>query len=117
MPDAAGSVAKIDDRNDSYRAIVSDLMSLIERVQNCSKLVESALASEASPGNPEVVADVVVLDDVTPRYARATAALNTCNAGLGIALEFLLDASSLLDTSVSEHGTDSPVGSSRLRLI
>jgi len=33
----------------------------------------------------------VVLDDVTPRYARATAALNACNIGLGAALHSLLD--------------------------
>jgi hypothetical protein len=114
MPDAAASVAKIDDRNDSYRAIVSDLMSLIEQVQACTRLVESAVASEAPPGNQEVAANIVVLDDVTPRYARVTATLNTCDAGLNIALHFLLGANSLLDAGASKHGTD---GSARLRLV
>jgi hypothetical protein len=32
-----------------------------------------------------------VLDDVTPRYVRANAALNACNAGLGVALHLLQD--------------------------
>ena len=33
-----------------------------------------------------------MLDDVTPRYAKASAALNTRNASLDAALQFLLDA-------------------------
>jgi hypothetical protein len=33
----------------------------------------------------------VVLDDITPRYAKATAALRACNASLGVALQFLPD--------------------------
>ena len=32
------------------------------------------------------------LDDVSPRYARAAAALKACDANLGIALHFLLDS-------------------------
>jgi hypothetical protein len=31
------------------------------------------------------------LDDVTPRYVRANAALSTCNAGLGVALHLVRD--------------------------
>jgi hypothetical protein len=111
MPDAAGGVAKIDDRDDSYRAIVSNLMSLIEQVQNCTKLVELAIASEALPGDQEVAAKFVVLDDVTPRYARATTALNTCNAGLIMALHFLRD------TGTPDRAIDGSAGSGRLRLV
>jgi hypothetical protein len=111
MPDAAGGVAKIDDRNDNYRAIVSDLMSLIEQVQNCTKLVEVAIAGEALPCDQEVAAKFVVLDDVTPRYARATTTLNSCNAGLTMALHFLRD------TGTSDRGTDGLAGSGRLRLV
>jgi len=92
MPDAAGGVAKIDGRNDGYGAIVSDFASLIEQVQACTKLVELAIASEAAAANQEVASKFVVLDDVTPRYARANATLNTCNAGLNMALHFLRDA-------------------------
>ncbi len=111
MPDATGSVAKIGDRNDSYHAIVSDLISLIEQVQNCTRLVESAIASEALPGDQEAAAKFVVLDDVTPRYATATTTLNTCNAGLNMALHFLRDA------GTSERSSDGAAGSGRLRLV
>lgn len=37
-------------------------------------------------------ADVFVLDDVTPRYATASAALNACRAGLGHALQSLSES-------------------------
>ena len=110
MPDAAGGVTAVDGRNESYGAIVSDLVSLIEQVHACMKLVELAIASEAAAGNQEV-ADVVVLDDVTPRYAGANTALNTCNADLNMALHFLRD------TGTSERGTDGLAGSGRLRLV
>ena len=67
-------------------------MSLIEHIQASMKLVETAVASEALADNEEIDANVVVLDDVTPRYVRANAALAACNADLGAALQALLDA-------------------------
>lgn len=111
MPDAAGSDAAVQSaaRNDNYHAVVSDLMCLMEHVQASMKLVELAIASEAPPGDHEVVTNIVVLDDVTPRYAKANTTLNACNAGLGIALHILLDA------RTSEHRTDGSAGSGRLR--
>ena len=42
-----------DDRNDSYRSIVSDLVSLIEHVQASMKLIEAAIARESSLGDQE----------------------------------------------------------------
>jgi exonuclease VII small subunit len=36
--------------------------------------------------------EIVVLDDVTPRYATASAALNTCRAELGHALQKLSES-------------------------
>jgi hypothetical protein len=80
-----------DDLNYNYRSIVSDLVSLIEHVQASIKLIESAIARESPPGDLEIASNIVVLDDITPRYAKAGAALNTCNAGLGVALHVLLD--------------------------
>jgi hypothetical protein len=80
-----------DNRNDSYNTIVSNLGSLVEQVRANMKLIESAITSEASLGDQEVAANIVVLDDVTPRYVRANAALNACNAGLGVALHLLQD--------------------------
>jgi hypothetical protein len=102
---SGGASVQSDDRNGGYRTIVSDLVSLIEHVQASMKLIESAIARESPLGNQEVAANVVVLDDVTPRYVKASAALNTCNAGLGIALHFLLD------TKTSKHGTGEFAGS------
>jgi hypothetical protein len=78
-------------RNDNDRLIVSDLTSLIEHVQASMKLLEQAIASEASLGNQEASANVVVLDDVTPRYLEVNEALNACNARLSAALHLLRD--------------------------
>jgi hypothetical protein len=75
---------------DQYRSVVSDLTSLIERVQTAIRQVEEAIACEVSPGN-QALDDVVVLDDVTPSYMKADAALNACSARLGAALHVLLD--------------------------
>jgi hypothetical protein len=88
MPDAAGRDAAVlsDGQNDCHRAMVSDLVCLIGHVHASTKLVELDMTGEALPGDPEVATNIVVLDDVTPRYVRAQATLNSCNAGLGIAL-------------------------------
>jgi hypothetical protein len=112
MPDAAGSdtAVQCDGRNDRHRAIVADLVCLIEHVQASMRLVESAIAGE-TPGDQEVATNLVVLDDVTPRYAKARTTLHSCNAGLGIALHFLMD------TRTPERGTDGFAGSGRLRLV
>jgi hypothetical protein len=79
----------LDDREHSFYLIVSDLVSLIDRVQASIKLIEAAKALEAA-GEPEN-SDVIVLDDVTPLYAQAGAALDVCNVSLSTALQFLLD--------------------------
>jgi hypothetical protein len=94
MQNAAGggSSVETDSRDDGHRSIVSDLTSLIEHVQASMKLIESAIASETSSGTDDIAAKFVVLDDVTPRYVKAGAALKACDAGLGVALHFLLDA-------------------------
>jgi hypothetical protein len=79
-------------RDDSYNSIVSNLVSLIAHVEASMKLIEAAVAKETPLGNQEISTNVVVLDDVTPRYVKANAALNACRAGLGVALHFLMDA-------------------------
>ena len=91
---ADGALAPSESRNEAYRSIVSELVSLIAHVQASMKLLESAMARESAPGDQEIAANVVVLDDVTPRYAKASAALNSCNAGLGVALHVLQDTKS-----------------------
>lgn len=78
-------------RNDRFNSIVSDLGFLTAHVRASIDLIETAIARDALLGNQEISANVVVLDDVTPRYVNANAALNTCQAGLGVALHFLMD--------------------------
>jgi len=81
-----------DDRNDAYRTVVSDLVSLTEHVQTILKRIETAIARESSPGDDDASSNVIVLDDVTPCYVKASAALKACDANLGIALDFLQDS-------------------------
>ena len=83
------------DQNDTCRAIVSDLASLIEHVQSSLRLIERAIAGEISAGGQESSTNVIVLDDVSPRYMKATAALQVCDANLGAALRSLTDSSSI----------------------
>src|SRR3979411_2260992 len=92
MQDAAdgGAIVPSEGGKESYHSIVSELVSLIEHVQASMKLLESAIASEAAPGGQEA-AKVGILEDLTPRYAQASAALNSCNASLGVALHVLQD--------------------------
>jgi hypothetical protein len=79
--------------SDAYQSIVLDLMSLIGQVHANLLRIENAIARETSLAPGEAVdAGVIVLDDVTPRYAKAGEVLKACVADLGVALEFLLEA-------------------------
>jgi hypothetical protein len=55
------------------------------------KLIGAAIAREASPSDRHQ-ADVIVLDDVTPQFIRASCALDACNTSLGTACSSRLDA-------------------------
>jgi hypothetical protein len=102
MQNAAGDgVAQVPhDQNAAYRAVVSDLVSLVERVQDSLRLIEQTIAKETAPetspetphGGPESSTNVIVLDDVSPRYMKSAAALQACDFNLGIALRSLLDS-------------------------
>ena len=92
MQQTAGSPVQPGDGDDSYRSIVSDLESLVGHVRASMNLIKTAIAGELLSGNDEIAGNVVVLDDITPRYIRANAALDTFNASLGIALQQLQDA-------------------------
>lgn len=77
---------------DSRQLIAAELRSRIARIEISMRLIDAAMESEddgaildASSGSSEIV----VLDDVTPRYATAGAALNTCRAELGHAFQQL----------------------------
>jgi hypothetical protein len=86
-----GTSAPSEDRNDLHGAITSDLVQLIECVRTSMELIGAAVAGEAHLGYQETASNVVVLDDVTPGYVRARAALNSCEAHLVAALRFLQD--------------------------
>ena len=101
MQRAAGGVSvRSDDRNDGDASIVLELVSLIEHVRSSMKLIESAIAMEPALGDAGVSANIVVLDDVTPRYQNARAALKTCNTSLEVTLRLLRDS------KTSPHGTN-----------
>jgi hypothetical protein len=53
-------------RDGVNHALVSDLVSLIEHVQNSQRLIEQAIAGETSLGCAESSTNVIVLDDVSP---------------------------------------------------
>ena len=78
------------DRNENYRAVVSDLASVIGHVRKSIALIESEMAGEATPD--DAAGDIVVLDDVTPGYVRAHAVLRECDAGLTAALHLLQES-------------------------
>jgi hypothetical protein len=98
-PQGGGIAIEPADRNDAYHSVVSDLVALIEHVQASLRLVEQEIARETASGSQESSTNVIELDDVTPPYMRATAALKACDANLAVALH------SLLDSKTPEHGT------------
>jgi hypothetical protein len=73
---------------DSRQLIAADLRSLIARIETSMRLIDAAMEQDGD-GSAMISADIFVLDDVTPRYATASAALNACRAGLGHALQCL----------------------------
>ncbi len=81
------TVAGIDE---SFGAIVSDLISLAEHLQASINLIEGAIARETSPGD-DGVGNVIVLDDVTPQYLKVGVALQACRTSLETALRLLFE--------------------------
>jgi hypothetical protein len=104
-PQGGGIAIEPDDRNNAYQSVVSDLVALIEHVQASLRSIEQEIARETASGSQDASLDVIELDDVTPPYVRATAALKACDANLAIALH------SLLDSKIPEHDTSDYVWS------
>lgn len=67
------------------------MLSLVERVQVSINLIERAIAREVTVGDHDN-SNIIMLDDVTPQYLKASSALNCCSNNLGNAMQFLLDA-------------------------
>ncbi|WP_456622303.1 MULTISPECIES: hypothetical protein [unclassified Bradyrhizobium] len=95
---------------DSRQLIAADLRSLIAQIESSMRLIDAAMIDAAlmdegpaQHGNGDQAAgstDIFVLDDVTPRYATASAALNACRAGLGHALQSLSDSGGPAETTI-----------------
>jgi hypothetical protein len=98
-----GSSVQTEGEADNHGSVVANLQSLIGHIQASIALVEAAVASEFCDGNQDAAADIFVLDDVTPPYEKAHAALKASNAGLGAALQLILDAKSpVANSSLAE---------------
>ena len=95
-------LAQATTTNDACRAVVSDLVSLIEHARNGLRLM---IAAEIPLISPESSINVIVLDDVSPRYMKAAAAVQACDVNLGIALRSLLDAEDTGRPALSVIGT------------
>jgi hypothetical protein len=80
-------------KRDGCWPIVSDLIAVIRHVQISIKASELAIDIHR---RQETADNVVLLDDVTPRYVIVNAALNACHASLCEALYFALETK-LLD--------------------
>lgn len=90
---AADRVAvRLDEGNDPYGLIVTDLVALIGHVQTSLRLIEAAITREAVLAERQADTGIVVRDDVTPRCLTASTALKARDAGLGAALDRLRDS-------------------------
>ena len=82
---------------DSHQLIAADLRSLIAQIEISMRRIE-AIISQEDGGDETGSAGVFVLDDVTPRYATASAALGACRIGLDLALRCLADSGKSAET-------------------
>jgi len=97
-----GSSVQTEGEVDNHGSVVANLQSLIGHIQASIALAEAAVASEFCDGNQDAAADIFVLD-VTPPYEKAHAALKASDAGLGAALQLILDAKSpVANSSLAE---------------
>ncbi|MBR0695546.1 hypothetical protein [Bradyrhizobium lablabi] len=74
-----------------HNLIVSGLVALIGRVRASPQLIEAAIAREDLVAGHNA-ASLIVLDNVTPRYLKASVVLKACEAGLGVTLDMLRDS-------------------------
>jgi hypothetical protein len=72
--------------------LLSDLLSLMQRIQTSIRFNDLALAV-VSLENNDLDGGLFILDDLTPRHAMANAALNVCHIVLGNAFSRLQVAS------------------------
>jgi hypothetical protein len=83
-----GDAIPADFQQPDYWLMISDLMSIIERVRTSLRIASDAHFCEEAGDN------VVVLDDTAPQHQPHNAALSDCALSLREALQFLLEARS-----------------------
>ncbi|QPF92159.1 hypothetical protein [Bradyrhizobium commune] len=93
---------------DSHQLIAADLRSLIARIEISMRLIDAAMEQTDESGVAGS-ADIFVLDDVTPRYATASAALNACRAGLGHALQSLSESGNAAAVAMDAASLPHPI--------
>jgi hypothetical protein len=91
MQYAADEPGRFEEHGEGLGNIVSNLNTLVEHIQASIDLIEGAIARETAFADQDG-SNIVVLDDVTPQYMKASTALHSCRASLGTALQFLLDS-------------------------
>jgi hypothetical protein len=77
-------------RDESCRSVVANLAILIEHLSVSRKALEVAIIRETAQAGHDMDEDFIVLDDVTPCYLSASAALSACDAALAVTLHELL---------------------------
>lgn len=100
MHSATVAVVTARDRDDNHHSIIADLRFLIEQVEASIARLDQAIGQEDTPENQDSATAMIILDDVTPSYRAASAALNACRIELGFAMQ------SLRDSGMPEYGTE-----------
>jgi len=85
---------------DIRQLIAADLRNLIAQIETSMRLIKTAMTEEEEADQPGSI-DVIVLDDVTPRYVTANAALGACKAGLDLALQCLSEFGKPVETGTN----------------
>jgi hypothetical protein len=88
MQDTIDNMFPVRSQQPDYWVMISDLMSLIERVRTSLQIARDSQGCEEMDGN------VVVLDDVAPLDSLQSQVLNDCCQQLREALHFMLEARS-----------------------
>lgn len=76
-------------RDESCRSVVANLVTLIEHLSVSRTVLELAIIRETAQTSLNTDEDFIVLDDITPCYLSANAALNACNAAVAVTLSAL----------------------------
>jgi len=88
--------------NESCRSVVENLVTLIEHLSVSRTVLELAIIRETAQTSLDMDKDFVVLDDITPCYLSANAALGACNAAVAVTLHALGAYPTKVETRVSE---------------